>query len=159
MIRFKGRNSIKQYMPMKPIKRGYKVFIRADQSGYICEFQIYTRKTDSVETTLGKRVVQDLTMNIKGKYHNVYFDNFLTLLELMEELLQDGIYACGTVRANRTGLSKIQIQDKKLKKVDSEERVSTSGVLWLMWQDNRCQTFTILMIFHCVQEKIKMDQL
>jgi len=101
MIRFKGRNSIKQYMPMKPIKRGYKVWIRADESGYICEFQIYTGKTDSVETTLGKRVVQHLTMNIKGKYHNVYFDNFFTSLELMEELLQDGIYDCGTVRANR----------------------------------------------------------
>jgi len=62
---------------MKPIKRGYNVWICANESGYVCEFQIYTGKTDSVETTLGKRVVQNLTMNIKGKYHNVYFDNFL----------------------------------------------------------------------------------
>ncbi|XP_008189097.2 piggyBac transposable element-derived protein 4-like, partial [Acyrthosiphon pisum] len=146
LYRFKGRNSIKQYMPMKPIKRGYKVWIRADESGYICEFQIYTGKTDSVETTLGKRVVQDLTMNIEGKYHNVYFDNFFTSLELMEELLQDGIYACGTVRANRKGLPKIQIQDKKLKKGDSEGRVSTTGVSWLKWRDNRC--IQLLSNFH-----------
>eukprot|EP00102_Acyrthosiphon_pisum_P020738 XP_016657948.1 PREDICTED: piggyBac transposable element-derived protein 4-like [Acyrthosiphon pisum] len=55
----------------------------------------------------------------------------------MEELLQDGIYACGTVRANRKGLPKIQIQDKKLKKGDSEGRVSTTGVSWLKWRDNR----------------------
>jgi len=28
LIKFKGRNSIKQYMPMKPIQRGYKVWNR-----------------------------------------------------------------------------------------------------------------------------------
>lgn len=104
MILFKGRSSIKQYMPMKPIKRGYKVWVRADESGYICEFQVYTGKLNSVETSLGKRVVIDLTRNLVGKYHHVYFDNFFTSIELMEQLLNDGIYACGTVRANRKGL-------------------------------------------------------
>lgn len=113
MIRFKGRNSIQQYMPMKPIKRGYKVWIRTDQSGYICEFQIYTGKTESAESSLGKRVVQDLTHNIRNKYHCVYFDNFFTSLELLEELLQDGIYGCGTVRSNRKGLPKNQQCDKQ----------------------------------------------
>ncbi|XP_018377831.1 PREDICTED: uncharacterized protein LOC108770657 [Trachymyrmex cornetzi] len=56
MIRFKGRNSIKQYLPMKPIKRGYKVWVRADKYGYVCEFQIYTRKAnDKSEKFLGER--------------------------------------------------------------------------------------------------------
>lgn len=91
MIRFKERNSIKQYMPMKSIKRWYKIWTRADQSGYICEFQIYIGKTDSIETFLGKRIVIELTQNIKEKYHCVYFDNFFTSLELMEELLQRDI--------------------------------------------------------------------
>lgn len=35
MILFKGRSSIKQYNPMKPIKRGYKLWCLGDQSGYI----------------------------------------------------------------------------------------------------------------------------
>lgn len=34
MIIFKGCSSLKQYMPMKPVKRGIKVWIRADQTGY-----------------------------------------------------------------------------------------------------------------------------
>lgn len=51
----------------------------------------------------------------------------------MEELLQNGIYACGTVRANRKGLPKNQKQDKKFKKGDSEGRVSTTVVSWLKW--------------------------
>ena len=36
MIRFKGRSSLKQFMPMKPIKRGIKVCVRADShNGYV----------------------------------------------------------------------------------------------------------------------------
>ncbi|KAF2883604.1 hypothetical protein ILUMI_22571 [Ignelater luminosus] len=41
MIRFKGRSRLKQYMPPKPIKRGYKVWVRADINGYVNEFQKY----------------------------------------------------------------------------------------------------------------------
>ncbi|XP_046685368.1 piggyBac transposable element-derived protein 4-like [Homalodisca vitripennis] len=41
MIPFKGRSGIKQYMPDKPTKRGYKVWVRADEKGFISQFQIY----------------------------------------------------------------------------------------------------------------------
>jgi len=33
MILFKGRSTLKQYNPMKPIKRGYKLWCLADQQG------------------------------------------------------------------------------------------------------------------------------
>lgn len=33
MILFKGRSSLKQYNPKKPIKRGYKFWMRADMDG------------------------------------------------------------------------------------------------------------------------------
>ncbi|XP_018364594.1 PREDICTED: uncharacterized protein LOC108762190 [Trachymyrmex cornetzi] len=33
---------MKQYNAAKPIKRGYKIWVRADETGYVCEFQIYT---------------------------------------------------------------------------------------------------------------------
>ncbi|KAJ8958695.1 hypothetical protein NQ318_016422 [Aromia moschata] len=56
MIRFKGRSTLKQFMPLKPIKRGYKVWIRADESGYACQFQIYSGKVESsTEKDLGAR--------------------------------------------------------------------------------------------------------
>ncbi|KAE9542300.1 hypothetical protein AGLY_003427 [Aphis glycines] len=54
MIAFKGRSSIKQYMPNKPTKRGYKVWTRAEAFGYVCQFEIYTGKTNNiVEKNLG----------------------------------------------------------------------------------------------------------
>ena len=43
MIPFKGCSSLKQYVPLKPVKRGFKVWVRADSwNGYFCEFEVYT---------------------------------------------------------------------------------------------------------------------
>ncbi|KAL3192155.1 hypothetical protein MRX96_059266 [Rhipicephalus microplus] len=42
MIKFKGRSSLKQYMPKKPVKRGYKVWMLCASSGYNLKFDIYT---------------------------------------------------------------------------------------------------------------------
>ena len=47
MIKFKGRSSMKQYLPKKLVKRGFKVWVRANAvTGYLCEFDVYTGKTD-----------------------------------------------------------------------------------------------------------------
>ena len=43
MVRYKGRSSLEQYMPKKPIKRGFKIWCLCDANGgYMQEFQIYT---------------------------------------------------------------------------------------------------------------------
>lgn len=98
MIRFKGRSSIKQYMPKKPIKRGYKVWMRCDETGYACQFQIYTGKTDTtIEQSLGERVVKSLRESLYGKNHRVYMDNFFTSYNLFKFLKTQNIFACGTV--------------------------------------------------------------
>ena len=63
---------------MKPIKYGFKVWVRADShngylcnfkiytgkdshNGYLCNFKIYTGKEDCVETNLGAKVVKKLS--------------------------------------------------------------------------------------------------
>ena len=62
MIKFKGRSSLKQYMPMKPIKRGIKMWCRADGiNGYLNDFEIYTGKSgEGVTNDLGFSVVTKL---------------------------------------------------------------------------------------------------
>ena len=43
MVRYKGRSSLKQYLPNKPIKRGFKIWCLCDANGgYLQAFQIYT---------------------------------------------------------------------------------------------------------------------
>nr|CAH7762126.1 unnamed protein product [Callosobruchus chinensis] len=116
MIAFKGRSAIKQFMPMKPVKRGYKVWCLADsQTGYICKFDIYTGKSADAEKSsygLGEKVVIKLTSSLKNQKCLVAFDNFFTSVPLIEKLLNDGIFAVGTVRTNRKNLPDIYIKIK-----------------------------------------------
>ena len=68
MIPFQGRSSLKQYMPAKPVKRGIKVWCLTDaHNRYMCETQVYEERAGSVECSLGKRVVLDLSEQLEGK--------------------------------------------------------------------------------------------
>jgi len=103
MILFKGRSSFRQYMPMKPIKRGFKVWVRADgKTGYVYQIDIYTGKEESY--AFCTRVLKHLTEPLIGTGTHVRFDNFFSTVDLMEELLEKKIYATCTVRPNRRDL-------------------------------------------------------
>lgn len=99
MIKFQGRSTLKQFMPAKPTKRGIKVWCRADaHNGYLCEFQVYTGRAESNETSLGTRVVTDLSQSLQGKHYHLFFDYFFCSATLLRSLLSNGLYACGTAR-------------------------------------------------------------
>ena len=62
MIPFKGRSSMKQYLPKKSVKRGFKVWTRADAvNGYISEFYVYTGKEGGIAEA---KVVMSLTKQL-----------------------------------------------------------------------------------------------
>ena len=105
MIKYKGRSSIKQYMPNKPIKRGFNIWMLADsETGYALKFSVYKEKTgDSTAKGLGAKVVKTLTEDLHNRYHHVYFDNFFLGIDLMVDLLKLGTYGCGTMRNRRKG--------------------------------------------------------
>lgn len=43
LLKFKGHLAFKQYMPLKPAKRGIKVWLRADSTThYVSAFEVYT---------------------------------------------------------------------------------------------------------------------
>ena len=104
MVKFTGRSTLKQYMPLKPVKRGIKVWVLADShNGHFHQFQVYTGRERSGERQLGHRVVKDLTLFLKGKSHHVYFDNLFTSEQLLRELAEVDIYTCGKARKDRRG--------------------------------------------------------
>ena len=69
MIPFKGRSSMKQYLPLKPVKRGFKVWVMADaHTGYVSSLQVYTGKGGEKSTdSLGATVVKSLCKDIKHR--------------------------------------------------------------------------------------------
>ena len=90
-------------MPKKPVKRGFKIWMRADATnGYISEFYVYTGKEGgNTEVKLGAKVVMSLTKKLTGLYHHVYFDNYFTSISLLINLLKIGIYSCGTMQTEK----------------------------------------------------------
>ena len=91
---------MKQYMPLKPTKRGFKVWVQADAiTGYFCDFDVYVGRPSDVLSTelgLGERVVLQLCRPLQGGNYQVFCDNFFLTARLFDELLQQNIYACGT---------------------------------------------------------------
>jgi len=96
---------MKQYLPLKPVKRGIKVWVVADSAnGYFLDLQVYVGKEDGErEHGLEESVVLRLTEQYRGKQHRVFCDNYFSSPTLFNELLQYGLYACGTVRQDRVG--------------------------------------------------------
>jgi hypothetical protein len=146
MILFKGRSSYKQYMPMKPVKRGYKVWCEADaHNGYLTSFEMYTGATQgSTEHGLGSSVVKRLSSPLAGKGYHLYFDNFFTSVDLAEDLLKDGLYCIGTARTNRKKWPQ-EMRDKKRmgKQLKRGEYICTNqgNVECIVWKDNKCVPF------------------
>ena len=50
MVPFKGKSLMRQYMPNKPHKWGFKIWGRSGVSGYLYDFDIYQGKTNDVDT-------------------------------------------------------------------------------------------------------------
>ena len=44
VIKFKGLSNVKQYIPAKPTKWGYKMWLMCDSNGYLFNLKFYSRK-------------------------------------------------------------------------------------------------------------------
>ena len=104
MVLFKGRSLFNQYMPQKPIKRGFKLWLRCDpHNGFMSQCEVYSGKdpNGSVETLLGVKVVKSLSKELEGKGYFLFFDNLFSTMSLVEELLDKNFHYIATTRANR----------------------------------------------------------
>ncbi len=106
MVPFKGRNRLKQYLPSKPKKWGYKILVLAGSDGVPYNLEIYTGRVvqppELADVGASGNVVLCLAQPIpKHKNYKVFFDNWFTSVPLVLTLAQQGIHCTGTVRGNR----------------------------------------------------------
>ena len=145
MVGFKGRSSLKQYMPLKPTKRGYKIWCLCDShNGYMCNFEVYTgasgpRATDA--GGLGPSVVKRLTEPMMDLGHFVFYDNFFATVDLAKDLLERNTYSCATARSNRRKFPD-SLKRPKLKRGENvSELVEGSEIQCFVWQDKKVVSF------------------
>ena len=148
MFCFKGKCSFKQYNPMKPIKRGYKLWSVTDNHAYVYKFETYTGKNGdsssdlSKELHLGGQVVWQLAESLKGKGHKLFFDDYFSSVPLMELLQVKHIVACATIRSTRKDVPLIVV-DNSLKRGDFDYGSAPDGISVYKWRDNRSVHFIL----------------
>ena len=150
MIPFKGISSLKQYMPLKPVKWGYKVHCLCGEDGIMYDFVIYKGKIEplSDEPDLGasSNIVVNLARTIPNDLnHLLYFDRWFTSLPLQTHLASKGIYSLGTVNVNRLpGIAfasdKEFLQTGRGSYQEKSTVVDACEVRAVKWMDNRSVT-------------------
>lgn len=135
MIAYKGQLSFRQYMPAKPTKYGIKVWMAADSdNGYMANFSVYlgSKGNEGRTNGLSYNVVKSMASPFLHKHRHAYFDNFFTGIGIMDYLLAQNTYACGTVRVNKKGLP--PCVKKKLKQGEIV-KAQCGHLLFTKWHD------------------------
>ncbi|XP_064607844.1 piggyBac transposable element-derived protein 3-like [Liolophura sinensis] len=148
MVAFKGRHSLKQYMPKKPSKWGYKLWARAGVSGYVYDFEVCgggpkgPPSEAEVPKVLGESecVVLRLIQPLAPKQHKIFFDNYFSSPELLVYLKEQGHFAVCTIRQNRLRHCPV-MSEKDIKKAgrgSMDQCVDKdNNVVVCAWQDSR----------------------
>lgn len=150
MVGFKGRTTLKQYMPMKPTKRGFKVWVLAcSASGYMISFQVYQGKEkETTQDTLGERVVMEMSEPFWRKGYCLYFDNFFTTFNLMKTLMELDTFACGTFRVNRKYYPKLILKDDKKMKIGDSDFAQAGDISVVKWKDRGKKSVNVVSNMH-----------
>lgn len=133
IVKFKDRSSLKQYLPLKLVKRGIKLWSRCDSlTGYYYNLNIYTGKeVVQMDGTLGECVVTKLCSTIQKQEVALTFDRFFTSVKLLDTILYPEV---GTLIKTR---KYTRVFNKDLGKHESEFIGNNHGTLCIQWRDTK----------------------
>lgn len=154
MCATKATNFLRQYLPNKPHKWGYKLLVLCDDKGMAYDFEIYSGMENNSELRLpnepdlgasGNIVVRLARTIPRYQEYKLFFDNYYTSAELISYLSKQGIQSLGTVNKGRLGkdLKIPSLKDLKATRTErghSEEWVADvdgTEVGTVMWYDNK----------------------
>lgn len=152
MCATKMSHYIKQYLPNKPHKWCFKLYLLCSLLGYAHKFEIYTGSNgknvpDQNEPNLGEAgntVVRLVRIVPRRGNHIINFDNFYTSLPLVTYLAKEGIFSLGTVRINRVRNCKLPDKKALMKRniprgfyEENVANVDGVDVSAVVWKDNK----------------------
>jgi len=116
--------------------------------GYTYNITMYLHKDRKCVTpsmTATHATVTGLAARIEHVGHKLYMDNFVSSPALFDDLHTMTIKYCGTVRPNRTGMSKNFGHKIKMKRHDLETKLK-GNLRAILWKDK--QNVNVLTIMH-----------
>ena len=135
MIKFSGRSKMKVYMPLKPIKYGFKAYILAESSsGYMLNWKMHEGKKTTV-----KNIIEDLVTPYKNRSYIISMDRFYTTYSAVQYLTENDFGVYGAAMRNRINLNQeMKNQIKTLKKHESLFYTSIcKSMLLSVWYDSK----------------------
>ncbi|KAL4500785.1 hypothetical protein ABPG72_020019 [Tetrahymena utriculariae] len=135
IIKYKGRNKLRVYMPLKPVRHGFKIYVLAESdSGYILNWQLH----DGVPKSLTD-IVNPLVNIYSNKGFSIYFDRFYTSFGTLQSLSDKGFQVSGGAIKTRIKLSNY-LKDEIKRMIQFECKFYTSlckTKLLTVWRDTK----------------------
>ena len=131
---------MRQYMPAKPTKWGFKNFVVSDsKTGYALRHKIYTgREIFPRERDIG--LAEQIVLDLMG--HILYMDNFYSSPQLFRKLQDKQIGACGTVQPLRKFMPEgLKPRALALRKGDDPVFYRSNNLVACAWHDTKRVTF------------------
>ncbi|XP_063219616.1 piggyBac transposable element-derived protein 4-like isoform X1 [Bacillus rossius redtenbacheri] len=145
MIACKGRSSFKQYLPLKPIKRGFKIWgIFCSVTGYMIGYDFYAGKTATREGPLGESVVLGLVRGYENLGYCIFFDRFFSSFSLVKKLLLKGCFNCSTILQTKKFFPKDLFKNDKNLTLGEYDYVSTRDMGLVKWKDRGTKSVCIV---------------
>ena len=124
MIKYRGfKASIKKFfMPLKPIRAGFKIYVLAKSTtGFVLNFIVHpwSRKPSKM-TTISTKVAK----HHLGQYHHIYTDKLYTSVALARILLSKNTYLTGAVKSTSKGLPRDLLNTAKKTNRDRAKKMN-----------------------------------
>ena len=107
------------------------------ESAYLHQFNIYLSQEQNLANGLGYDVVMKLCHEIVNKNHHIIFNNLFTQVPLINDLLQQNTYACGTVHLNKRHLpDAVKQPGRMVSGAHKSYQYGHTNLVATVWQDN-----------------------
>jgi hypothetical protein len=120
MIAFKGRTYLRQYLPKKIVKWGFKLWMMAcSSSGFCARLMVEEglRPGEKSREHYGETVTKELTKDCR-EGTTIFADRFFCSPQLAIDVVKRKMHIVGTTQKNRTGFPKEVVFPSKPKKKD-----------------------------------------
>lgn len=95
MIKFTGRHPLKQMVPRKPIRMGFKAYVLCEcKSGLALDWFLDPQEIKTEEGRFYEKIVYKMIRKYSNKGYRVYMDRYYSSVRLFSKLSEMGIGAC-----------------------------------------------------------------
>ncbi|KAJ8873108.1 hypothetical protein PR048_026725 [Dryococelus australis] len=136
VILFKGRSTLRQYSPMKPINHDYMLWAMADKKGYTLVFKVYQGRM-SWQRPNSKAWGKEWSLNYQNMCGEVIENYILMIIFLRPRFLRDW--------QQKKHTPKNITDDKELDRGESDFRFTNTDVGYFKW---KCDTKRVHLVSH-----------